>query len=65
MATIVLEPLSPHYKQWCHDNVLSDVIDASTYWARLDNIMLTSIMVTLSIKLHEIIHEILETAHPR
>jgi hypothetical protein len=56
MATIILEPLSPHYKRWCDimlltlhrytldDHVLSDVVDTSTYWARLDNIVLTWIL---------------------
>jgi hypothetical protein len=29
----------------------------STYWARLDNIVLTWILGTLSIELHEIVHE--------
>jgi hypothetical protein len=74
VVTIVLELISPQHKWWhdlmlltlrCYalnDHVLSDVIDMSTYWARLDNIVLTWILGTLSIKLHEIVHEPLETA---
>jgi hypothetical protein len=71
---IVLEPSSPHYKQWrdlvllklhryaLDDHALSDVIDLSIYWARLDNIMVAWILGTLSPKLHEIIQEPMETA---
>jgi hypothetical protein len=40
------------------DHVLSNFIDMSTYWARLDNIMLTWILGTLFIKLYEVIHEL-------
>jgi hypothetical protein len=39
------------------DYVLSDVADPSTYWARLDNIVVTWILDTLSPKLHEIVWE--------
>jgi hypothetical protein len=43
MVTVILEPSSPHYKQWCDlvlltlrryaldDHVLSDVTDLSVY----------------------------------
>jgi hypothetical protein len=39
------------------DHVLSDIVNMSTYWARMDNIMLTWILGTLSIELHETVHE--------
>jgi hypothetical protein len=67
VVTIILEPLLPHYKWWCDlmlltlhcyaldDHVLSDVVDTSTYWATLDNIVLTWILGTLSVELHEIV----------
>jgi hypothetical protein len=75
VVTIVLEPSSPDYKRWhdlmllmlhsyaLDDHVLSDVADPSIYWARLDSIMVTWILGTLSPKLHEIIREPTETAH--
>jgi hypothetical protein len=69
VVTIVLEPLSYHNK-WCRDlmlitvrryvlddHVLSNVIDTSTYWARLDNIVLTWILGILSVELHDIVGE--------
>jgi hypothetical protein len=74
VATIILKPSSPHYKQWrdlmllmfhrytLDDHVLSDVTDPSIYWARLDNIMVTWILGTPSPKLHKIIQELMETA---
>jgi hypothetical protein len=70
---IVLEPSSPHYKQWrdlillmlrryaLDDHVLSDVADTSIYWARLNSIMVTCILDTLSPELHEIVREPTET----
>jgi hypothetical protein len=45
------------------DHVLSNVIDTPTYWVRLDNIVLTWILGTPSIELHEIIRKPSETAH--
>jgi hypothetical protein len=69
VATIILEPSSPDYKRWCNlvlltlrryaldDHILSDVADLSIYWARLDSIMVTWILGTLSPKLHEIVQE--------
>jgi hypothetical protein len=74
VVTIILESSSPHYKQWldlmllmlCRydldDHVLFDVTDSSTYWARLDNIVVTWILGTLSPELHEIIWELTENA---
>jgi hypothetical protein len=74
VVTIVLEPLSPDYKRWrdlvlltlhryaLDDHVLSDVADPSVYWARLDNIVVTWILGTLSPELHEIVREPTETA---
>jgi hypothetical protein len=71
---IILKPSLPHYKRWhdlvllmlCRyaldDHVLSDVADLSTYWVRLDNIVVTWILGTLSPELHEIIQELTETA---
>jgi hypothetical protein len=44
------------------DHVLSDVTNPSTYWARLDNIMVTWILSTLSPELHEIVQEPTKTA---
>jgi hypothetical protein len=44
------------------DHVLSDIADPSHYWARLDNIVVTWILGTLSLELHEIIRESTETA---
>jgi hypothetical protein len=67
VVTIILEPSSPDYKRWCDfvllmlhcytldDHVLSDVIDLSIYWDRLDRIMVTWILDTLSPDLHEIV----------
>jgi hypothetical protein len=69
VVTIVLEPSSPYYKRWrdlvpltlhryaLNDHVLSDIADPSTYWARLDNIVVTWILGTLSPELHEIVWE--------
>jgi hypothetical protein len=74
VVTIILEPSSPDYKRWCDlvllmlhcytldDHVLSDVIDLSIYWDRLDRIMVTWILDTLSPDLHEIVWEPTETA---
>jgi hypothetical protein len=45
------------------DHVLADVVDPSIYWARLDNIVVISILGTLSPKLHEIVQEMMETTH--
>jgi hypothetical protein len=71
---IVLETSLPDYKLWrylvlltlyryaLNDHILSDVADPSVYWARLDNIMVTWILSTLSPKLHEIVREPTETA---
>jgi hypothetical protein len=71
---IILEPPSPDYKRWCDlvlltlcryaldEHVLSDVADPSIYWARLESIMVTWILGTLSLELHEIIRELIETA---
>jgi hypothetical protein len=75
VVTIVLEPLSPDYKRWrdlvlltlhryaLDDHVLSDVADPFVYWARLDNIIVTWILGTLSLELHENVRETTETAH--
>jgi hypothetical protein len=74
VITIVLEPSSPDYKRWCDlvlltlcryaldDHVLSDVADSSVYWARLDSIVVTWILGTLSPELHEIVRKPTETA---
>jgi hypothetical protein len=74
VVTIVLESSSPDYKRWRNlmlltlrryaldDHILSDIADPSIYWARLDNIMVTWILSTLSPELHEIIWEPTETA---
>jgi hypothetical protein len=74
VITIVLEPSSPDYKRWrdlvlltlCRyaldDHVLSDVADPSIYWTRLDNIVVTWILSTLSSELHKIVWEPMETA---
>jgi hypothetical protein len=74
VVTIVLEPSSPDYKWWrdlvllmlrrytLDDHVLSDVADPFIYWARLDSIMVTWILGTLSPELHEIVREPTETA---
>jgi hypothetical protein len=60
VVTIILQPSSPDYKQWrdlvllmlhryaLDDHVLSDVADPSVYWARLDSIVVTWILGTLS-----------------
>jgi hypothetical protein len=75
VVTIILEPSSPDYKRWrdlmlltlrCYaldDNVLSDVTDPSVYWARLDSIVVTWILGTLSPELHKIVREPTETVH--
>ena len=44
------------------DHVLSNVADPSTYWARLNNIVVTWILGTLSPELHEIVREPTKTA---
>jgi hypothetical protein len=44
------------------DHILSDVADLSIYWARLNNIMVTWILGTLSPELHEIVWEPTNTA---
>jgi hypothetical protein len=71
---IILKPSSPDYKRWCDlvlltircyaldDHVLSDVADLSVYWARLDSIVVTWTLGTLSPELHEILQEPMETA---
>jgi hypothetical protein len=53
---IILKPTSHHYKLWCDlvlltlhryalvDHILSDAVDPSTYWAMLDNIVVTWIL---------------------
>jgi hypothetical protein len=43
------------------DHVLSDIVNPSIYWDRLDNIVVTWILNTLSTKHHEIIQEPMET----
>jgi hypothetical protein len=62
VVRIILKPLSPHYKRWrdlvfhmlrryaLDDHVLFGVTDAPTCWARLDNIVVTWILSTLSAK---------------
>jgi hypothetical protein len=74
VVKIVLEPSLPQYKRWrdlvlltlrrcaLDDHVLSDIIDPSIYWARLDNIVVTWILSTLSPELHEIMREPSKTA---
>jgi hypothetical protein len=74
VITIILEPSSPDYKRWrdlvlltlrryaLNDHILFNVADPSVYWARLDNIMVTWILGTLSPELHEIVRELTETA---
>jgi hypothetical protein len=74
VVTIILQPSLPNYKRWhdlmlltlCRyaldDHILSDVVDLSVYWARLDNIMVTWILGTLSPKLQEIVQEPTENA---
>jgi hypothetical protein len=75
VVTIILEPSSPDYKRWrdlvllmlhryaLDDHVLSDVVGSSVYWVRLDSIVVTWILGTLSPALHEIVQELTETAH--
>jgi hypothetical protein len=70
---IILKPSSSDYKWWrdlmlltlhryaLDDHVLSDVANPSVYWARLDSIVVTWILDTLSLELHEIIQEPTET----
>jgi hypothetical protein len=60
VVTIILEPSLLDYKWWrdlmllmlhrytLNDHILSDVTDPSVYWARLDTIMVTWILGTLS-----------------
>jgi hypothetical protein len=74
MVSIILKPSSPDYERWCDlvlltvhryaldDHVLSDVANPSIYWARLDNIVVTWILGTLSPELYEIVREPTETA---
>jgi hypothetical protein len=74
VVTIILEPSSPHYKWWCNfvllmlrryaldDHILSGITDPFIYWARLDIIVVTWILDTLSLELHEIVQEPTETA---
>jgi hypothetical protein len=74
VVTIILEPSSPNYKRWrdlvlltfCRyaldDHVLSDIADPFICWARLDSIVVTWIIGTLSPELHEIVREPTETA---
>jgi hypothetical protein len=74
VVTIVLEPSLPDYKRWCDlvllmlrcyvldDHALSNIVDSSVYWARLDSIVVTWILGTLSPELHEIVREPTETA---
>jgi hypothetical protein len=74
VVTIILEPCSPDYKWWpvlvlltlhryaLNDHILSDVTDLSIYWARLDSIVVTWILITLSLELHEIVREPTEIA---
>jgi hypothetical protein len=75
VVTIVLEPSSSDYKWWrdlvlltlrryaLDYHILSDVADPSVSWARLDSIVVTWILGTLSSELHEIVREPTETAH--
>jgi hypothetical protein len=44
-----------------NDHVLSDIADLSVYWARLDNIVVTQILGTISPKLHGVVREPTET----
>jgi hypothetical protein len=44
-----------------NDYVLSDVVDPSVYWSRLDSIVVTWILGTLSPRLHEIVWETTKT----
>jgi hypothetical protein len=74
VVMIILKPSLPQYKRWhdlvlltlhhytLDDHILSDFTDLSIYWVRLDNIMVTWILDTLSPELHEIIRELTETA---
>jgi hypothetical protein len=41
----------------------SDIVDSSTYWARLGNIVVTWILGTLSLEHHEIVQKPTEIAH--
>jgi hypothetical protein len=74
VVTIILEPSSPHYKRWrdlvlftlhrytLDDHIVSTVPNPSTYWARLDNIVVTWNLSILSLELYEIIRELTKTA---
>jgi hypothetical protein len=74
VVTIVLEPSSPDYKRGrdlvlltlrryaLDDHVLSNIADPFVYWARLDDIVVTWILGTLSPELHEIVQEPMVTA---
>jgi hypothetical protein len=44
------------------DYVLSDVTSSSIYWTRLDSIVVTWILGTLSLEFHEIVREPTESA---
>jgi hypothetical protein len=73
VATIVLEPSLPNYKRWrdlvfltlrCYaldNHILSDTVDTFVHWVRLDSIVVTWILSTLSPELHEIVREPTET----
>jgi hypothetical protein len=75
VVKIILEPSSPHYKQWrdlmlltlrqyaLDDHALFDVTYLFIYWARLDSIVVTWILGTLPPELHKIIWEPTETTH--
>jgi hypothetical protein len=43
------------------DHVISDIVDPSVYWARLDSIVVTWILSPFSPELHEIVQEPTET----
>jgi hypothetical protein len=74
VVTIVLEPSSPDYKRWrdlmlltlrryaLDDHILFDIDDLFVYWARLDNIVVTCILGTLSLSSTRSFREPTETA---
>jgi hypothetical protein len=74
LVTIVLNPLSTKYSWWLDmmllalclytldDHILTDKIDDTTYWYHYVRIVLTCILDTLFVNLHEIICEPSETA---
>jgi hypothetical protein len=43
------------------DHVISDIVNPSIYWARLDSIVVTWILSPFSPELHEIVQELTET----